>query len=127
MADKYAPYRKGSGKAPDYGTLAPVPASATGKYVQSFDERAVMQEQPPTISGTPRGNPKPDAWDGQQNGKPDSPTYPRLIIELDELKNIRSDNQVLVRDTPTSKKGEKNIWGQFVYHYSNQAGEDLTT
>jgi len=124
--DKFAQFRKGSGVAPDYGTLAPAPASTTAKYVQSFDERAIMQEQPPTISGTPRGNPKPDEWVGQQNGKPDSPTFPRLIIELDDMRNIRSDNQVLVRETPSSKKADKNVWAKNIYHYTDQAGEDLT-
>lgn len=110
MADIFKQFRKGSGQAPQYGTLAPVPANKTGKYVQSFDERAIMQEQPPRTESGPRGNPKPDEWDGQQNGKPDSPTYPRRIRVYDELANVRADNQVLVRETPSSRKGEKNAW-----------------
>jgi hypothetical protein len=124
--DKFAQFRKGSGVAPDYGTLAPVPASATAKYVQSFDERAIMQEQPPTISGSPRGNPKPDVWPTDGSGERDSRFFPKLIFELDDMRNIRSDNQVLVRETPSSKKADKNVWAKNIYHYTDQAGEDLT-
>ena len=126
--DMFAQFRKGSGQAPQYGSLAPVPASATAKYVQSFDERAIMQEQPPKIDGGPKGNPKRDQWPTDGSAESDTRFFPKRIIEYVEYTNMRADNQVLVRETPSSKKADKNAWprrGLRVYY--DQAGEDLTT
>ena len=103
MADIFAQFRKGSGEAPQYGTLAPVPAAKRAKYVQSFDERAIMQEQPPKVDAGPRGNPKRDDLPSQTAG-------PRRLSAYDDLTNMRADNQTLVREVPNSKKAEKNAW-----------------
>ena len=116
--DLFAQFRKGSGQAPQYGSLAPVPASATAKYVQSFDERAIMQEAPPTIDGTPRGTPK-----RPEIGNFDA--IPRLVAEYDGLANLRAENQVLVRETPSAKKSEKNAWPNKLRVYRDPAGENI--
>lgn len=116
--DLFAQFRKGSGQAPQYGSLAPVPASATAKYVQSFDERAIMQEAPPTIDGTPRGNPK-----RPEIGNFDA--VPQRVSEYDGMANMRADNQVLVRETPSSRKAEQNSYARRIRVYRDQAGENL--
>jgi hypothetical protein len=97
-------FRKGSGEAPQYSVLAAgAQANQTAKYVQSFDERAIMSETPPTISGTPRGNPKRDVL-------PDGYHEPSKLLAYADMSNMRADNQVLVAETPNSQKGTKDKW-----------------
>ena len=116
--DIFAQFRKGSGQAPQYGSLAPVPASATAKYVQSFDERAIMSEAPPTIDGGPKGNPKRDFVPKVVDG-------PKLLAAYDGLANLRADNQVLVRETPTSSKSDRDMRARKLRVYRDQAGENI--
>lgn len=97
----FARFAKGSGQAPQYGTLAPPGVRpATAKFVQAFDPRAIMQEQPSPIDAGPKGAP---ARDARQTvlGRP-----PRMI-SYDDAANMRADNQVLVRDVPTSDKSDR--------------------
>lgn len=97
-------FKKESGQAPQYSVLAAgAQANQTAKYVQSFDERAIMAETPPTISGTPRGSPKRDVL-------PDGYHEPNRLHGYADMSNLRADNQVLVAETPDSKKATKDRW-----------------
>ena len=108
-------------KSPKMNANAPAsrPATATGKYVQSFDEIAVMTEQPAKAAPwVPRGNPKRDSTT-PANGTP------RLLASYDDRQNLRADGKVLVRETPDSKKTDKDARPNGLRVYRQQAGEDL--
>src|SRR2546429_3044671 len=94
-------FKKDSGQAPQYGTLAPVPAAKTAKYVQTFDDRAIMQEQPPKAAGGPRG--------GATRGElATQHTLPRPLPSYDAMSHIRADQQTLVPGVPYPKKTDQN-------------------
>jgi hypothetical protein len=119
----FARFAKGSGQAPQYSTLAPVPANATAKFVQTFDERAIMQEQPPTAAGGPKGSPTPDTWVSVGRKGEDSLPY---LYAPDEVANVRADNQVLVRATPTSSKADNRYaTPNKLRMYRDEAGESI--
>ncbi len=111
-------FKKGSGEAPQYSVLASTTRPASAKYVQNFDERAIMQEEPPTIAGGPKGSPKRDVL-------PQQTAYPRRLIEMDDETNIRADGQVLVRATPTSSKADRDTKARRLGVYQDAAGEGL--
>ena len=118
MASIFDKFKKGSGEAPQYDTLAPQPATKKAKYVQSFDERAIMQEQPPKIQGGAKGSPKRDDLPSQTAGA-------RRLQAYDGMSNMRADNQVLVRATPSSQKSDKNARPDRLRIYRDASGESL--
>ena len=118
MASIFDQFKKDSGQAPQYGSIAPVPASKTAKYVQSFDDRAIMQEQPPKATGSPKGSPARDDLPSQVAG-------PRRLSHYDDRANMRADNQTLVREVPDSKKSDKNAKPNRLRIYRDAAGENL--
>ena len=118
MASVFDKFKKGSGEAPQYGTLAPVSAAKTAKYVQTFDDRAIMQEQPPKAAGGPRGVPTRDELPTQH-------TYPRRLLAYDAMSNMRADNQTLVREVPSTSKADKNAKPNRLRIYRDAAGENL--
>lgn len=110
-------FAKGSGQAPQYSTLAPVPANTTAKNLQSFDERAIMTEEAPTISGGPKGSP---ALDPKVYALGD----PQRIVALDDSVNLRANGAVLTRTIPNSDKSGKDARPR-IQTYRQQSGEDV--
>ena len=111
-------FKKGAGEAPQYSVLANTTRPASANYVQNFDGRAIMQEEPPTIAGGPKGSPKRDALPRQIG-------YARRLIEFDDETNIRADGQVLVRATPTSSKADRDTKARRLGVYHDASGEGL--
>lgn len=98
-----------------------VQANSTAKYVQSFDEISVRQEEPaPTDGYVPRGSPKRDTLFD------DMPAVPQRLQAYDERQNTRSDNQTFFRDTPQSAKDKQDKRPDWLYKYTSEAGEDIT-
>ena len=99
-----------------------VRATETAKFVQSFDEVSLRQEQPGTMPGgwVPKGSPKRDTL------FPDLPAQPMRLQAYDERQNVGADNQTLSRDTPESDKGKKDQRPDWLYRFTSEAGEDIT-
>lgn len=106
-------------QSPARGGNAPTGSPATAKYVQSFEEVATQTEQPSKAAPwVTRGNPKRDPI-------PDGQHEPNLLVVLDDRVNIRADGKVLVRETPDSKKSDKDSRPNGLRVYRQQAGEDI--
>ena len=106
-----------------------VRATETAKGLQSFDEISIMSEKPATASPwIPRGSPRKgltgDTTDGARVAAANS--TPRGLKELDDAVNLRADNQILTRATPTSDKATKSSKPTFKLRtYTDAAGENL--
>ena len=106
-----------------------VRATETAKNLQSFDEISIMTEQPsPAGPLIPRGSPRKgltgDTTDGARVAAANS--TPKRLAELDDATNLRADNQILTRATPTSDKGTKSSKPTFKLRtYTDAAGENL--
>jgi hypothetical protein len=81
---------------PNFAAAPIVTASSTAKYVQNFDERAVMNEAPPTEQHSNKGSPTADFIPAQ----PGNARFPQLLAVLNDETNLRSDGQVLTRTIP---------------------------
>ena len=112
----------------NFAGVASVNAEGTAKYLQSFEEMAIMQEAPPATGGyVPRGKPRKglsgDPTDGARSAA-DGAT-PKFLSERDDATNIRADNQILTRATPTSSKSERDKRPNKLRTYTDAAGEGL--
>jgi len=106
-----------------------VRATETAKGLQSFDEVTIMSEQPATASPwIPRGNPRKGLSGDSSNGDrvAAANSTPKRLSELDDAVNLRADNQILTRATPTSNKGDRDKRPTFKLRtYTDAAGENL--
>jgi hypothetical protein len=106
-----------------------VRATETAKNLQSFDEITIMSEQPATASPwIPRGSPRKGLTGDTTDGftvAADNAT-PKMLVEKDDATNIRADNQILTRATPTSSKADRDKRPSFKLRtYTDAAGENL--
>lgn len=108
----------GGSKSPKMSANAPSGrATDTAKYVQSFEEVAIMTEQPsPADPWVPRGNPKRDV---HQDGL----GVPGRLSAYDDRRNLRADPQTFFRDTPESVKSDKDARPDRLRTYRLQSGE----
>ena len=97
-----------------------VRATATAKYVQSFDEISIRTEEP-AVAGplVPRGNPKRDT-------KESGVGTPSRLQGYDERQNTRADPKTMFRDTPQSAKDKQDKRPNRLYRFRIEAGEDIS-
>lgn len=115
-------YDPGTGPKPSNpkGVAANAAATATAKYVQSFDELSITVEQPAKAAPwVPRGNP-------QRYDLPMMDSPPKGLSIYDDRQNLRADGKVLVRETPDSKKTDKDARPNGLRVYREQAGETIS-
>ena len=103
-------------------------AEGTAQYVQSFDEITITSQQPATASPwVPRGVPaKGHSEDpkSSERAAADGAT-PHLLGIYDDATNLRADNVILVRATPTSSKAGQDKRPNKLRTYQDASGEGL--
>ena len=111
---------KGDGPSQDNFAGNPTTrATTTAKFVQSYDEIAIRTEEPaPSSPLIPRGNPARDPKQAAV-GEADR------IQGYDDAQNTRAQPQTYFRDTPPSEKGAKDQRPDWLYRYTDHAGEQL--
>ena len=105
-----------------------VRAEGTAAKLQSFDEITIMSEQPATHEPwAPRGTPSKDFTGSvTKAGTNVANSEGRYVAGHDDTTNLRADNVVHTRATPTSEKGTKSSKPTFkLRSYTDAAGENL--